>query len=234
MAAKGHRARSGADMLDFESGVWSGAQSAVVAGVDEAGRGPLAGPVAAAAVSIPREFARELLDGPLAGLTDSKQLTERERERFHDILCSLGCISIGYAEASAREIDQMNILRATHLAMRRALEALPLPPAHALVDGLPPTGLPCPFTAIVKGDARSLLIAAASVVAKVRRDRRLAAMDALYPGYGFAVHKGYGTRAHLAALRRLGPCPEHRMTFAPVRDALETLPGLDIFPEPEQ
>lgn len=228
MATKGHRAPGGAGMLDFEEGLWRAAPSAAVAGVDEAGRGPLAGPVSAAAVSIPREFAAELLAGPLAGLTDSKQLTARERARFHDVLCSLGCVSIGYAEASAREIDRMNILRATHLAMRRALEALPALPAHALVDGLPPSGMPCPFTAIVKGDARSLLIAAASVVAKVRRDRRLDEMDALYPGYGFAAHKGYGTREHLDALRRLGPCPEHRMTFAPVRDALEMLPGLDL------
>ena len=220
------RAAHSADMLAYERAFWVEHPGAVLAGVDEAGRGPLAGPVSAAAVAIPQARVEELLAGPLAGLTDSKQLAAARREHFHDLLCTLPGVAIGYGEASAAEIDAVNILRATHLAMRRALEALSGgPPAHALVDGLPPTGLPCPFTAIVKGDARSLLIAAASVIAKVRRDRLLDALDARYPGYGFASHKGYGSKGHLDALRRLGPCPEHRRTFAPVRDAIEMLPG---------
>ena len=214
------------DLLEFERGFWKANPGAILAGVDEAGRGPLAGPVSAAAVSIPPECAEELLAGPLDGLIDSKQLTPARREYFHDMLCSLEGVSIGYGEASAAEIDEINILRATHLAMRRALEALNPLPAHALVDGLPPSNLPCPFTAIVKGDAKSILIAAASVVAKVRRDRYLDSLDSKYPGYGFASHKGYGSKEHLDALRRLGPCPEHRKSFGPVRDRLEMFPGL--------
>lgn len=215
-----------ADLLEFERRFWAANPCAALAGVDEAGRGPLAGPVSAAAVSIAPGRAEELLAGPLDGLIDSKQLTPPRRERFHDLLCSLDGVSIGYGEASAAEIDGINILRATHLAMRRALEALSPPPAHALVDGLPPSNLPCPFTAIVKGDAKSLLIAAASVVAKVRRDRYMDSLEAKFPGYGFASHKGYGSKEHLDALRRLGPCPEHRKSFGPVKDCLEMLPGL--------
>ncbi|MGI6495334.1 MAG: ribonuclease HII [Kiritimatiellia bacterium] len=213
-------------MLALEQAFWKAHPGAVLAGVDEAGRGPLAGPVVAAAVSIPPEHAAELLATALAGLTDSKKLSARRREHFHDVLCATPGVSIGFGEAAAGEIDATDILRATHLAMRRAVDALPHPPDHALVDGLPPSGLPCPFTAIVKGDAKSLLIAAASVIAKVRRDRTLDELDARYPGYGFAGNKGYGTREHLDALRRLGPCPEHRRTFGPVRDVLERLPGL--------
>ena len=116
------------------------------------------------------------------------------------------------------DIDRLNILRATHLAMRRAIEALPARPDFALVDGRPVDGLPCPSEAIVQGDAKSVLIAAASVVAKVTRDRRLIALVAAHPGYGFAVHKGYGTAGHLASLRRHGPCPHHRRSFRPVAD----------------
>ena len=124
------------------------------------------------------------------------------------------------------EIDELNILGATHLAMRRALLALPLLPDHALVDGLPVKGLPCDSTAIVQGDARSLLIAGASVIAKVLRDRRMRELDLLYPGYHFSRNKGYGTHEHVLALLRLGHCPEHRRSFRPVQDALQTLPGL--------
>ncbi len=214
-----------ADLLKFEREFWTANPGAILAGVDEAGRGPLAGPVSAAAVSMSPGRAAELLDGPLNGLIDSKQLTPAKRERFHELLCTLDGVYIGYGEASAAEIDEINILRATHLAMRRALEALPVHAAHALVDGLPPSNLPCPFTAIVKGDAQCLLIAAASVVAKVRRDHYLDALDAKYPGYGFASHKGYGSKEHLDALHRLGPCPEHRKSFGPVKDCLEMLPG---------
>ena len=130
-------------------------------------------------------------------------------------------------QASPEEIDSINILRATHLAMRRALDGLPALPDHALVDGLPVKGLPIPHTALVKGDARSLLIACASILAKVTRDRLCLELDAQFSGYGFAKHKGYGTAAHLAALRRLGPSPCHRRTFAPVAVLQDDLP----FPE---
>lgn len=187
---------------------------ALVAGVDEAGRGPLAGSVVAAAVILPRGF-------KLAGLTDSKKLSAKARANFYDTLTSGGEILWATGEADAGEIDRINILRATHLAMARALEGLPQKPDHALVDGLPVHGLPVEHTALVGGDALSLSIAAASVIAKVTRDRLMMALDAEYPGYGFARHKGYGVPAHLEALRKHGPCPHHRRSFEPVAQALQ-------------
>ena len=208
-------------MLAYEHTFWDKDPSAVLAGVDEVGRGPLAGPVYASAVVIASADADSFLEGPLAGLTDSKKLTEAKREHFHDLLRSLPGVRIGIGSASVAEIDSLNILRATHLAMRRAVLDLGDPsPDHVLVDGLPVRGLPCPSTAIVKGDAQSLLIAAASVVAKVTRDHLMAELDAQYPGYGFAANKGYGTAEHLEALRRLGVSPVHRRSFAPVADIL--------------
>lgn len=214
-------------MLDFEHSFWREHPGAVLAGVDEVGRGPLAGPVFASAVVIDAADADLYLDGPLAGLTDSKKLSAAARERFSDVLHGLPRVRIGVGSATVEEIDSLNILRATHLAMRRAILDLGDPqPVHVLVDGLPPKGLPVPFTAIVKGDAKSLLIAAASVVAKVRRDMLMKEMDALYPGYGFASNVGYGTADHLSALRRLGPCPIHRRTFAPVADVIAPTLGL--------
>ena len=195
--------------------------------MDEVGRGPLAGPVYASAVVIASADADSYLDGPLSGLTDSKKLTAAARSCFCSVLMELPGVRIGLGSASVEEIDDLNILRATHLAMRRAILDLGSPqPVHALVDGLPPKGLPVPSTAIVKGDAKSLLIAAASVVAKVRRDALMVEMDALYPGYGFASNAGYGTKAHLDALRTLGPCPIHRRTFAPVADIIAPTLGL--------
>ena len=191
------------------------------------GRGPLAGPVYASAVVIAPADADSFLEGPLAGLTDSKKLTEASRERFCALLRALPGVRIGIGSASVAEIDSMNILRATHLAMRRAVLDLGDPqPDHILVDGLPVKGLPSPSTAIVKGDAQSLLIAAASVVAKVTRDHLMAELDAAHPGYGFASNKGYGTAEHLAALQRLGVSPVHRRSFAPVADILA--PKLDL------
>ena len=186
---------------------------ALVAGVDEAGRGSLAGPVVAAAV---------ILDDlqPIAGLNDSKKLTERRRELlFDEIRAKALCCSI--AQASAQEIDQLNILQATMLAMRRAVEGLRLVPHKVLVDGnrIPP--LKVRAEAIVQGDALVPAISAASILAKVTRDRLCAEMEQQYPGYGFAKHKGYGTAAHLAALQRLGACPEHRRHFAPVAAVLQ-------------
>ena len=214
-------------MLEFEHKLWAERPDAVLAGVDEVGRGPLAGPVYASAVVIASADADSFLEGPLAGLTDSKKLTEAKREHFHGLLHALPGVRIGIGSASVAEIDSLNILRATHLAMRRAvLDLGDPPPGHVLVDGLPVRGLPCPSTAIVKGDAQSLLIAAASVVAKVTRDHLMAELDAQYPGYGFAANKGYGTAEHLEALRRLGVSPVHRRSFAPVADILA--PRLDL------
>lgn len=184
----------------------------LVAGVDEAGRGPLAGPVVAAAV---------ILDDlqPIKGLADSKVLTALRRERlFDEIRAKALCCSI--AEASVEEIDQFNILQATLLAMRRAVEGLRLKPAKVLVDGNRLPVLDVLAEAIVKGDATVPAISAASILAKVYRDRWCAEFDQQYPQYGFARHKGYGTAEHLAALRTHGACPQHRKTFRPVTDVL--------------
>ena len=184
-----------------------------VAGVDEAGRGPLAGPVVAAAV---------ILDhGRIpAGIDDSKVLSHVRREALYEALKEVALI--GVAMASPARIDAMNIRAASLWAMSEALKALPQAPGFALVDGRDrPPGAPCRCEALVKGDGRSLSIAAASIVAKVLRDRIMVALDGRHPGYGFAAHKGYPTTDHRAALVRLGPTPHHRRTYAPVRAALE-------------
>ena len=184
----------------------------LLAGVDEAGRGPLAGPVVAAAV---------ILDDlrPIAGLNDSKKLSPARREKlFDEIRAKALCCSI--AQASVQEIDEINILQATLLAMRRAVEGLRLKPAKVLVDGNRLPVLDVLAEAIVKGDATVPAISAASILAKVTRDRWCAELDARYPQYGFAAHKGYGTAEHLAALQAHGACPEHRKTFAPVAQVL--------------
>lgn len=193
----------------------------VVLGVDEAGRGPLAGAVFAAAVSVPLELADALLAGAWKGVDDSKKLTPRRRAALAEAIRATPGCTWAVATASPAEIDRLNILRATHLAMRRAagevLEKLGgAVDAQILVDGLPVPDLPCPSTNLVKGDSKSLLIAAASILAKTARDADCLRLDALYPGYGFAQHKGYPTAAHVAALNRLGPCPEHRRSFGPV------------------
>ena len=202
-------------MLRFEREAWAD-PSLRIAGVDEAGRGPLAGPVVAAAVVFDKDFLEAEATASLAGLDDSKKLPASRREFFHALLSACPRARIGVASASVAEIDALNILRATHLAMARALAQLEPLPDLALVDGLPVKGLPVPHRAIVGGDAASLSIAAASVMAKVVRDRLMVELAAQYPGYGFERHKGYGTPAHLAALRRLGPCPAHRKSFGPV------------------
>ena len=202
-------------MLAHERQAWS--QGVLrLAGVDEAGRGPLAGPVVAAAVHIERPFLEQEERGLFQNLNDSKQLTPAARERFFTLLSKTPAVICGVGQCSVGEIDTLNILRATHLAMARAVGCLTPLPDHVLVDGLPVRGLPCPSTAIVKGDASSLSIAAASIVAKVTRDRIMLELDALYPVYGFARHKGYGTAEHLAALRLHGPSPCHRRSFGPV------------------
>ncbi len=211
-------------MLTFEHDYWREHPAGVLAGVDEAGRGPLAGPVYAGAVVIRCEAIEELYNGPLAPLTDSKRLTASRRERFFALLESHADIRTGIGVASVAEIDALNILNATHLAMRRAVQALGDPLADfVLVDGLPVRGLPCDSRALVGGDGRSLLIAAASVMAKVARDRHMRELDERYPGYGLAANKGYGTRQHLEALERLGVSPVHRRSFAPVAKRLQDL-----------
>jgi ribonuclease HII len=204
------------DRFEFERPLWRQGFSRV-AGVDEAGRGPLAGPVVAAAAILPPRWAQTGLPAGLDGLNDSKQLTEKQREKFFTFLTSCGEIEFAVAEIDAPQIDEINILQATHRAMNDALAKLKLPPQHALVDGRPVRTMRVPQTAIVKGDARSYSIAAASVLAKVTRDRLMVEFGRQWPEYGFAVHKGYGTAKHLAAIEKFGPCPIHRRSFAPLK-----------------
>ncbi len=209
--------------LDFEKAVGE-----PVIGVDEAGRGPLAGAVYAAAVHVPIQLAEELLAGAWSGVNDSKKLTPAKRELLAEAIKSAqGCVW-AVASASAAEIDEYNILNATHLAMRRAVgevraalsSSWPDVRPRILVDGLPVASLPNSMN-VVKGDAKSLLIAAASILAKTARDADCLRLERLYPGYGFAKHKGYPTQAHVEALSRLGPCPEHRRSFGPVASLLD-------------
>ena len=176
-----------------------------VCGVDEAGRGPLCGPVCAAAVILP-------VDCEIEGINDSKKLSEKKREALFDIIREKA-VAYSIQMVDAQTIDEINILQATFLAMRRAVEDLSVKADIALIDGNGKPGVSIEERTIIKGDAKSVSIAAASILAKVSRDRVLKEMDALYPQYGFAVHKGYGTAAHTAALREFGPCPEHRPSF---------------------
>ena len=209
-----------------------------VMGIDEAGRGPLAGPVFAAAVSAPLDRASELLANDWKAVNDSKKLSEKRRDALAEVIKATPGCTYAIASASALEIDQLNILRATHLAMRRAALALAetltgpqteprttnhkpqTTPFAILVDGLAVPTLPFPSQNVVKGDAKSLFIAAASILAKTSRDAYCREMETKYPGYGFAVHKGYPTAAHMEALNLLGPCPEHRQSFGPVAEAI--------------
>ncbi len=178
----------------------------LICGVDEAGRGPLAGPVCAAAVILP-------MDLEIPGLNDSKKLTEKKREALYDIIIEKA-LAYGIAMATEQEVDEINILQATFLAMKRSVEALSLKPGYVLIDGNREPDLPdLSLKTIVKGDSRSANIAAASILAKVTRDRYMVQLDKTYPQYGFAIHKGYGTQKHYEALREFGPCPAHRRTF---------------------
>ena len=176
-----------------------------ICGVDEAGRGPLAGPVYAAAVILPPEL-------EIPGLDDSKKLTEKKREALFPVICERA-LAYGIGFADEKEIDEINILQATFLAMRRAVEQLSLKPELALVDGNRDPLLGLPVQTVVKGDSLSANIAAASVLAKVSRDRFMKELAERYPDYGFEIHKGYGTKLHYEALREHGPCPAHRRTF---------------------
>ncbi len=202
----------------FESELLQGGLTRI-AGVDEAGRGPLAGPVVAAAVVFPAEWILRGLPEALQGINDSKQLSVGRREILYAELMSRAEIGRGIALVDAPVIDEINILQATHRAMNLALAQLNPPPRHVLVDGLRVKTLKFPQTPIVSGDALSLSIAAASILAKVTRDRLMVEYESKYPGYGFSGHKGYGTARHLAALKERGPCAIHRRSFAPVRTA---------------
>lgn len=201
------------ELLVFESQFWNG-EFSFIAGIDEAGRGCLAGPVVAAAVVFTDRTRIP------AGLNDSKKLTEHRREELRELLLAEPSVKLGIGEVSAEEIDRTDILRATWKAMALAAAQVIPPAQFILVDGNPVRGLPLPSQNIVKGDARSASIAAASILAKTHRDHRMIHAAGQYPGYGFEIHKGYGTELHLNALRTLGATPLHRKTFAPVRDLL--------------
>ncbi len=190
--------------FEYENAKYSEGYTAVC-GTDEAGRGPLCGPVVAAAVILPR-------DTEIEGLNDSKKLTEKKREKLFDVIKEKA-IAYAIAEASPAEIDEINILNASMLAMKRAIEALPIKADFALIDGNCSRGFEIPTQTIVKGDAISSSIAAASILAKVTRDRQCAELDKLYPEYGIAKHKGYPTKDHMDAVRKYGPAPIYRMTF---------------------
>lgn len=200
--------------FELEQELWAGGNTRV-AGVDEAGRGPLAGPVSAAAVVLPAGYECEFLD-------DSKKLTERRREKLYEELTGDPAVRWSLAYAEVEEIERINILKATHLAMARAVRGLDRIPDFCLIDGLDVPDFPYLARGVVKGDAKSLSIAAASVIAKVSRDRLLRKYADEFPQYGFEKHKGYGTKGHLEALTRHGPCRIHRKTFQPV--AQLTLP----------
>ncbi len=212
MAAKSEDKAVVGPTMEYEQEARAAGYSCIC-GIDEAGRGPLAGPVVAAAAVLPPGYA-------LPGLNDSKKLTAKRREALYGQLMADDAVRCSVASASVEEIDRLNILRATHLAMRRAAEGLAAGGAAAadfcLIDGLPVPGFPFASRSIVKGDALCLSIAAASILAKVARDSMMLELDAQYPQYGFARHMGYGTRAHLEALRRHGATPQHRRSFAPV------------------
>ncbi|OGV34026.1 MAG: ribonuclease HII [Lentisphaerae bacterium GWF2_45_14] len=207
--------RSGSKLLAHERKKWDEG-FLFIAGIDEAGRGPLAGPVVAAAVIFSRKNKIPLVN-------DSKKLSEKQRLEIRENILAAKEVKYSIIEISPEEIDNINILRATHMAMKKALLSLGCA-EFALIDGLPVPDFPIPSDAIVKGDSKSASIAAASILAKTRRDEIMVEMDLIYPQYGFARHKGYGTEDHIAALKKYGPCPIHRRSFAPVRDVINPPP----------
>jgi ribonuclease HII len=203
------------DVLLYEKEAWSSGFLRL-AGIDEAGRGPLAGPVVAAALIFDPDYIKKELVPIFGRLTDSKAMSEKLREEYFELLTSSEFTTIGVGIIDAEEIDQINVLKATHKAMGIAVSQTDA--AYALVDGLPVKGLPCDSKSIVKGDALSISISAASIIAKVTRDRMMVELDASYPEYGFAKHKGYGTKQHLEALRKYGAISAHRRSFRPVAE----------------
>lgn len=217
MSVKPKRATAApVDRWSFERAAWAQGFGRV-AGVDEAGRGPLAGPVVAAAVILPPHWNVEGLPTALQGLNDSKKLSEARRERFFEFIVQCAEIQSGVGIIDPATIDRINILQATYAGMNAALAQLNPQPDHVLVDGNPVPAIRIPQTAIVSGDFLSFSIAAASILAKVTRDRLMVEWDRKYPAYGFAIHKGYPTPQHLAALSAHGPSPIHRQSFGPVR-----------------
>ena len=215
------RTTSGIDRFSYERELASAGKRGIV-GVDEAGRGPLAGPVVVAAVMLPFAWIRVGMPAPFRDLNDSKLLTAERRSRFCRMLFEQESIAWAVCAVGPGRIDRLNILRATHYGMKRVVAKLGGRVDHVLVDGLPVAAIEQEQTALVKGDSKSYSIAAASVIAKTLRDRRMRRYHRQFPDYGFASHKGYPTREHLAALERYGPCRIHRRSFAPVRQL--TLP----------
>ncbi len=207
------------DPWSYEKQAWANGYAQVV-GVDEVGRGPLAGPVVAAAVSLPQSF-------DPTGIRDSKVMTPKARDAAYERIVTEAA-AVGVGIVSPEVIDRINILQATHMAMRAALNDLSVAFDFILIDGRPVRNLPVESLAIVKGDSLSVSISAASIVAKVTRDRIMLQIDREYPEYGFASHKGYGSQDHIAAIRKYGPCPYHRKSFAPVAERIQhcPLPGL--------
>jgi ribonuclease HII len=212
--------------LSHECDLWQKGAT-LVAGVDEAGCGPLAGPVVAAAVVFPRQWLESGLPSKLRGLNDSKQLDAEQREKFFSVLTSHPEIRSAVATVDVEMIDRINIRQAAWRAMQLSLDQLQPRPEHVLVDGLKIKWLPYAQTALVQGDCKSYSIAAASVLAKVTRDRLMIEFDKAYPGYGFAEHKGYATPQHYAAIAERGACPIHRKSFAPFRQVAREM---ELFP----
>lgn len=192
------------DLWELEEQIYSEGFK-LICGVDEAGRGPLAGPVFASAVILPRGLI-------IPGLNDSKKISEKKRDELFDLICEKA-LAWGIGQASVEEIEKNNILNATYLAMNRAIEMMPLQPELALIDGNRSAGIVFPCRTVIKGDAQCADIAAASILAKVSRDRLMYSIAEKYPEYGFEKHKGYGTKAHYDAIREYGPCPIHRLSF---------------------
>lgn len=188
-----------------------------IAGIDEVGRGPLAGPVVASSAMFSSDIIKAGLPNSLKDVNDSKKLSEKKREHLFDVLNDFDGVDFGISIIESEEIDRINILQATHKAMSKSLISLKHNPDHLLVDGRPVKSLGKSQSAIVKGDSLSYSIGAASIIAKVTRDRMMKKFDLKFPGYGFSSNKGYGTREHLNALNDLGPCSIHRLTFAPIR-----------------
>ena len=197
------------DMLEYEKKYWNMGKN-LVAGIDEAGRGPLAGAVYAAAVVFEPGVV-------IDGINDSKKLTEKKREYLFDVMCEKA-LYYSIVSVDEKTIDKINILESTYLAFSKSIENLPVLPDIALIDGNRAKNIPVDFETVIKGDALSQSIAAASILAKVSRDRYIVEMDELYPQYGFKKHKGYGTKDHLDAIKQFGPCPIHRLTFKGVKE----------------